>query len=229
MLDKIKTVYKWIDSLNSSVKSVIILVFFILGSQDFIVSNIKNVIAEQEKKEIIHKKSAQRYARAITPEINRCLQTILDKDQYASNILLLNYHNSISSSHGLSYLYITAIVEKRKGLEAKSCISCWKELEYMTYGEEFDKINNNNILRMDSIEGCYEQFPNLSYLVQRSRFKTAAFYPIKLHDNPVGMLVVLYKTPRPDWHEYYPKYLAQSIIEIAEYLDYDEYLINKQK
>lgn len=95
---------------------------------------------------------AEEYTRVITPYINDYCQRILDLDANATNVILLNYHNTLVSTNGLSYRYLTSIAEKRRGLETKSCLKIWKELDYINYGEELESINRNNYLTIDDIE-----------------------------------------------------------------------------
>lgn len=90
----------------------------------------------------------------------------------------MNYHNTLVSTHGLSYRYLTSLTEKKRGLNTKSCLRIWKELEYINYGEEIEKINDNKSLRMDSIPKYETVLPNLVELLYRSNAVSAAFYPL---------------------------------------------------
>jgi hypothetical protein len=128
----------------------------------------------------------------IAPSINAYIEKILIRDKDASNVILMNYHNTLMSTHGLSYRYLTSLTEKKRGLETKSCLRIWKELEYINYGEEIEKINESRSLRIDSIPGYIKTLPNLSELLQRSNAKSAAFYPLEGIEGPVGMLIVIY-------------------------------------
>ena len=62
-------------------------------------------------------------------------------DPNADNVILLNYHNTLLSSNGLSYKYLTGICESFQGPDSKPCMQEWKELDYINYGEEIQKIN----------------------------------------------------------------------------------------
>lgn len=101
----------------------------------------------------------------ITPIINSDMEYILDHDEEASNVLLLNYHNTVTSTHGLSYRYLTSLTEKRRGIETSSCIRIWKELEYINYAEELERINSNKFLKVDSLAQYERTFPNLTELL----------------------------------------------------------------
>lgn len=68
------------------------------------------------------------------------MDAILKGDKDASNVLLLNYHNTLNSTHGLSYRYLTALTERRRGYDTKARIKLWADLEYMNYGEEIELI-----------------------------------------------------------------------------------------
>lgn len=106
------------------------------------------------------------------------MEKILIRDKDASNVILLNYHNTLTSTHGLSYRYLTSLTEKKRGLSTKSCLRIWKELEYVNYGEELERINESRSLRMDSIPKYSSTLPNLTELLQRSNAVSAALYPL---------------------------------------------------
>ena len=47
----------------------------------------------------------------ITPKVQSILEDVIEKDESATNVLLLNYHNTLISSHGLPYKYLTGLCE----------------------------------------------------------------------------------------------------------------------
>ena len=87
----------------------------------------------------------------IASELNGHVESILKQDLDATNVILLNYHNNVTSTNGLSYRYLTALTEKKRGFDTRSCIRVWKELEYINYEDELIKINRNGYLELDSL------------------------------------------------------------------------------
>lgn len=133
----------------------------------------------------------------------------------------MNYHNSLVSTHGLSYRYLTALTEKKRGLNTRSCLRIWKELEYTNYGDEIEKINESKSLRMDSIQQYSTSLPNLTELLQRSKAKSAAFYTLSGVDGPVGMLIVIYPVRKEYNLGYYQSIIAPSLQPLTTWLDYN--------
>lgn len=167
------------------------------------------------------KTKAEEYTKMITPQVNQRVSQILESDKEISNVLLLNYHNTISSTHGLSYLYLTTLTEKVRGLDTETCYNLWKELNYIYYGEEFEKIHNNNYLIVDSIPQITRNFPKLSKLLLISEAKSAAFYPIEGINQPIGMIVILYKITKKYDDNYYPQCISSNIQVLSSLLDYN--------
>lgn len=218
--NKLKELYLLINRINPNLKTaiIVILVGVILGGD--LKFYIRDVISESYQQEIREKQIAEDYTETIAPLINQYVQTILSLDKDATNVLLLNYHNTLTSSHGLSYRYLTTITEKRRGIETKNCFRIWRELEYIHYEDEIEKINSNQFLRMDSIEPYAKSFPNITDLLEVSNAKAAAFYPIQGISSPVGMIVILYNKPKDYYLGYYNKVIARQIQPIAALLDY---------
>lgn len=133
----------------------------------------------------------------------------------------MNYHNTLVSTHGLSYRYLTALTEKKRGLDTKSCLRIWKELEYINYGDEIERINANKSLRMDSIPEYSSRLPNLVELLQRSNAKSAAFYPLTGVEGPVGMLIVIYPIKKQYYLGYYQSVISPSLQPLTTWLDYN--------
>ena len=149
------------------------------------------------------------------------MNAILKGDKDASNVLLLNYHNTLNSTHGLSYRYLTAITERRRGYDTKARIKLWTNLEYMNYGEEIELINDNQFLRMDSIQSYFRTFPNLCTLLEECNAKSAALYPLMGLKDPKGMIVILYKNKKQYHLGYYNSVIAPYAQRISILLDYN--------
>lgn len=219
-LSRLETIYSWINRIDSNTKTVIIIVLTMLclgvGFKDYthlILKDYTKVV--QQEKEL-----AEEYTKMITPFVNSNIEAILREDRDAYNVILLNYHNTLTSTHGLSYRFLTALTERRRGLETKTAIRYWKELEWMNYGDEIERINENGFLRMDSISKYEKTFPSLVDLLQRSSAKSAAFYPIMGIDNPVGMVILIYHEEKKYYLGYYNSVISEYIQPLATLLDY---------
>lgn len=178
LLSRLETIYNWINNLNPNLKTVIIIILSIIVIEISFSGHSKLILQDYKEQVRKDKYLAEEYTKIIAPSINEYIEKILNRDRDASNVLLLNYHNTLVSTHGLSYRYLTSLTEKKRGLNTKSCLRIWKELEYINYGEEIEKINDNKSLRMDSISKYSDILPNLVELLYRSNAVSAAFYPL---------------------------------------------------
>lgn len=220
--EKFEAIYNTINKLGPNTKSIIIILLAIIC----VIFSTKNLtmqaLQEYHSQQIEDKMLAEEYTRVITPYINDYCQRILDLDANATNVILLNYHNTLVSTNGLSYRYLTSIAEKRRGLETKSCLKIWKELDYINYGEELESINRNNYLTIDDIEQIKNVIPNLYELLSLCGAKSAAFYPIRGIDSWVGMIIVLYPEDKVYPIAYYRNVIMPIIQPLAVLLDYNE-------
>lgn len=220
-LSKLQTIYNWIDNLNPNIKTIIIIILSVLVIEVCFSNHTKAVIDDYSEKQHHDKQLAEKYTETITPYIINYCDRILLQDKEASNVILLNYHNTLTSSNGLSYRYLTAIAERRRGFNTKNCIRIWQELDYINYGEELNKINQNNYLRIDSTDLYQKTLPNLVELLKLSNAHSAAFYSIRGVDNYVGMIVVLYPNHKFYHLGYYPTVITPSAQPLAILLDYN--------
>ncbi len=201
---------------------VVICLFPIIRNQ--IIKGIDNVVNDKEKLEKIEKTKQEQYVVDITPEIMHTLQNIMSHDFSASNILLMNYHNTLISSNGLPYKYLTTIREEIGPGGDGSVINAWKELDYMNYGEEIIKINNSKFLFFNDINRMQTSLPKFYFLVRQGNFKSAAFFPIVGVNSYVGILVILYKDEKDEiTTEYLQKTVFADIQRLSTLLDYDYY------
>lgn len=174
------------------------------------------------EQENLEKIEAERYTERVTPIINTQIQYILMSDPEASNVILLSYHNSNHSSQGFSYKYITYLTEKVRDVEDMYGEE-FKELSYVSYGEEFSKIHNSKYLITNDILTLKESFPKLYRKIKLCNASAVAFYPIEGVAEPVGMIVVLYKS-KPTYNlEYYMKVFSPRIQRLAILLDYNQF------
>lgn len=220
-LSRLEAIYGWINNLGPNVKTTIIIVLSVIVVETSFRGHTKLILQDYTEQVQQEKYLAEEYTKIISPSINEYIERILVQDKDASNVILLNYHNSLVSTHGLSYRCLTALTEKKRGLDTKSCLRIWKELEYTNYGDEIEKINENKSLRMDSIQQYSTSLPNLVELLQRSNAKSAAFYRLSGIDGPVGMLVVIYPMKKEYYLGYYQSIIAPSLQPLTTWLDYN--------
>lgn len=220
-LSRLEAIYGWINRIGPNTKTVIIIVLTIVCIEINFRDRTKLILKDYSELVQEDKQLAEEYTKIITPTVNGYIEDILSKDRDASNVLLLNYHNTLTSTHGLSYCYITTLTEKKRGLETKSCARIWKELEYIKYGDEIERINDNEYLRMESIHEYATTFPNLYEILQYSNTKSAAFYPIVGDRGAIGMIVVLYPQPKQFYLGYYNQVISFPIQKLAALLDYN--------
>lgn len=222
MLEQIILIWEWLKKLSPEFIRVlcIALVLWIIGN--YTISGVKDIFKEHTKSEEVLKKQREQYTVDITPNVNSKIKDIMSKDTLATNVILLNYHNTLLSSHGLSYKYLTSICEQFKGMETKPCSEFWKELDYMNYGEEIHKINNNSYMLIYNNYETQKTFPKFAYLLERSGFKAAAFYPLQGVNGAVGMIVIGYPDePTKVSVDYVRTVIAPNIQPLSTLLDYD--------
>lgn len=220
-LSRLEAIYGWINNLGPNVKTIIIIVLSVIVMETSYRGHTKLILQDYTEQVQQEKYLAEEYTKIIAPSINEYIERILVQDKDASNVILLNYHNTLVSTHGLSYRYLTALTEKKRGLDTKSCLRIWKELEYIYYGDEIAKINDNKSLRMDSIQGYASKLPNLVELLRRCDAVSAAFYPLSGVDGPVGMLVVIYPIKKQYYLGYYQTTISPSVQPLTTWLDYN--------
>ena len=226
MLQKFISLWNTINNLGPTTKTLIIFIFSLLilfgGIKNYTDHTIQKYV--QDTKE--EKQLSEEYTKTITPIVNRYLKDIINQDKEVTNVILLNYHNTITSSNGLSYSYLTSIVEQKRGFDTRSCLRIWKELEYINYGVEFEKINSVRVLQMEDIDKYKQSLPNLVELLQISEAKSAAFYSLQGTDGAVGMLLVIYKTDKIYPKDYYQEIISPTLYPLTGLLDYNS---NKDK
>ncbi len=216
----LKKCWNFIDRLNDQTKTFIIIICIIL----FINLHNKN-LSESILTDYFYKlekidRDADKYTMKVSPKINECINSIQRDDSDCFNVLLLNYHNSKKSLQGISYLYLNCIVESPKGINDNYIKQYWKDLEYMYYQDELSKIHNQGYLRIENIDSIKYTFPKLREKLIMSEAKSAAFYPIEGIDNPIGMIVVLYRKPKIYSLGFYNRYISPQIQRLSTLLDY---------
>lgn len=222
ILDRLESVYNWINKLGPNIKTVIIILLGVAILQINFTQTLKDVLEQHQTNINDEKGEAEDYTISIAPKLNSYVEDILEHDSRATNVLLLNYHNNETSTNGLSYRFLTALTEKKRGFETRSTIKIWQELAYINYEDEVRKINRNGYLELNKIEDGYRNFPKLSELFVASGAEAAGFYPIMGIDGPIGAIVVLYGSTMNHPKDYYEKAIAPYIQPIGVLLNYND-------
>lgn len=228
ILDFLQKLYTFVSKLSSDTKNfVIIIMFFIISILAY--EDLGDKIAKQTVQTSVETKlRAEEYSMEMTPKINSIARQIVLSDGDVCNVILMSYHNTQTSSQGFSYRYITGLTEEGTWEHTKSYFSNWRELSAINFGDELAKIHRLKYLRVDSVDAMKTEYPKLYYQVKDSEAQSAAFYPIERRDSPVGMIVILYKGVKQYDLGYYIKTIKPHVEELADILDYMDYL-NKQK
>lgn len=214
--------FNWVDGFSSQTKTIIIILCILFFVVLFVGQNTKAYLKERFNIEQTEKEKQEMYLEKAAPQINDFVQDIIEKDTLISNVLLLNYHNTLISSNGLAYKHLTAITEKFRGLDNNPCIDDWPELPYINYIQEVKKINQTTYTIWERNDENRVNFPNFSYRLKKADAQYAVLYPIKGVDENVGMLIVIYKNEIPTIDtSYYHKVIASSISRLAILLDYN--------
>ena len=229
-LEFLKVIYDWLKKQSPEVVRLVCIILILWVFGHYTASGVRSVISSSKTIEKQDKQDREQYVVDITPQVNRLVQNILNVDPNADNVVLLNYHNTLLSSNGLSYRYLTAIREQFQGRDSKPCIHEWKELDYLNYGEEIQKINAQKYMILEDDDAGLRDFPKFVWVMHNSGIKIACFYPIIGVKGPVGMLVIGYRgIQTPIDLEYFRRVIYPTIQPLASFLDYDNrYCKNKK-
>ena len=224
LINAIKWLWKCVNSLHPETRSLIIIVLFgcVLYSQ--ITESTANLIKEKFQEEVEYNKKAEEYSMTTSIELNHQIQLISEKDQNASTVLLLNYHNNTQSLQGYKYLYLSCLTEAQKCLDCPSILQQWNRIDYIYYADELAKIHRQECLQINDIDEMPNQFPKLYRLVKGNDIGSLAFYTIEGQNSAIGMVVVFYKEKNQCNKNPY-KLILPHIQKLAILLDYD----NSQK
>lgn len=219
-LDTITSAFKQIDKIPGVIKTFIIVILFGVLLINYIKTQNERILRQYTLFTEIKEQKAEEYTLATASDINNCINDIAIKDTAAYNVLLLSYHNTQKSLQGYRYLFLNCLTEKPKGLEGETLKEYWTNLEYIYYEDELSKIHNQEYLRISNIEKIRSTMPKIYKRLKMSGAKAAAFYTIEGVKNPIGMIVVLYNTPKTYYVGYYPEVVAHDIQKLAVILDY---------
>lgn len=219
-LDTITSVFRWIDRIPSTIKTVIIVVLFGILTVNYIKTQNEDIIRQYMHFTEMTEQKAEEYTLETASDINRYVGDIAKKDTAAYNVILLSYHNTQKSLQGYRYLYLNCLTEKPRGIEAEPLREYWTNLEYIYYEDELSKIHNSEYLRIKDIESIKTTMPKLYRKLKLSGAKSAAFYTIEGMRSPIGMIVVLYDHTKEYHLGYYMEVISSDIQKLAVLLDY---------
>lgn len=220
ILEILSKVYSFISGLGSNTKNLIIIIMFFIISILSYKDMGDRILDGSAKYNIELKEKAENYSKQMTPTIREHIYHILLNDPDASNVILLSYHNTQTSSQGFSYRYITGLLEEARWDKTEPYIDNWRELSAINYGNELDKIHKIGYLRIDSLEGIKTDYPKLYFKLKECNVKSAGFYPIHSRNNQVGMILILYKNYKQYDLGYYMRTLSPCIGELYGILNY---------
>lgn len=215
-----KTIWNFVDSLNTQTKTLIIFIIAVLGFLQYSKYLNENIIVDFIKKTEQMEQKADKYTIKIAPKIQDCIKYIQKEDTDCYSVLLLNYHNSKKSIQGIRYLYLNCIAESSKGIYDSPLKQFWSELEYIYYQDELSRIHNQGYLRINNVDDVKQSFPKLYSQLKISGAQSAAFYPIEGIDSSIGIIVVLYKHKKQYNLGYYNSIISPQIQKLSTILDY---------
>ena len=224
-LEFLNAIYSWLKKQSPEVVRLVCIALLLWIFGNYTATGVKRVLNNSKNTERQDKYEREQYTVDITPEVNGYIQNVLNFDANATNVILLNYHNTLLSTNGLSYKYLTAICEKFQGEDSRPCMKEWKELDYLNYGEEIQKINASKYIMLEDDDKCMRQFPKFVWVMHNSGIKVACFYPIIGVHEPVGMLIIGYHDKVTDVDlEYIRRLIYPTVQPLASLLDYNAHI-----
>lgn len=220
ILHYIKETWRAINRIHPETRTLIIVLLFGYVLYLQINRSTYNIVSQRSEYTIQQEKEAEQYTKDTAIEVNRHVRLISHKDNDAFDVLLLSYHNSKSSLQGYKFLYLSCIAESPKSLDVPLIGSQWNNLDYIYYVDELEKIHNQEIVIMSDIDNMKQNLPKLYRLVKQSDAEAASFYVIEGKNNPIGIVVCLYKNNKFCKADK-AKIIMPSIQKLAILLDYE--------
>lgn len=211
MLHRLEQIWRWIHKLPSSTKTLIIIILLFLYMPTLVVK-YQGIQVNKARIE------AEDYSMKTGPMINARLYNILNADQKASNVILMNYHNTKENPEGYSFKYLSALGEASRDIDLRQNFI---DLDYIVYSTEIMRVHNRGYIRCDSIQELKEDFPKLYEKLVNTDIQACAIYPIKGLDRALGLVLVLYKEKPNFYLGYYMEVINKPLQEIASILDYN--------
>lgn len=223
ILDFFKNTQKVVSDLPSETKTIIILILLGFTLHPLYKEYYENTIIECIGKAFHNQKEQtlkeEDYGFKYAPYVAQCIDNIKEKDSSCSNVLLLSYHNTKHSLQSFSYIYLDCIRESVKDQTDDYVGDYWQSLQYINYQEELDKINDISYLQVNDIQKMKYTFPRLYKKLVQSNAKAVGIYPIEGIRNPIGLIVVIYNTPKEYSNDYYTKVISPQIQKLSTILD----------
>ena len=216
----IKKIWEFLNKISPNNRNLIIILLmgYIFYSQ--INDSTRQLIINGIEKNIKSEKKAEQYTKDTAIEINRQVRLIADEDQSAFDVLLLSYHNNTQSLQGYKYLYLSCLAEAPRTLDTPLLKQQWNNIDYIYYADELSRIHAQSFVQFKDIESMGEYLPKLYHLVKASDAKSISFFTIEGANEPLGLIVILYK----EYYHYdlnYPKKILPSLQKLAVLLDYE--------
>lgn len=216
-----KVIWEVINKMHPETRSLIILALFgyVLYSQ--INKSTQDIVNQKTEQTDTDERKAEEYSKNTAIEVNRHVRLIAHKDPDAFDVLLLSYHNSKSNLQGYKFLYLSCITEAPKSIDIPLVGHQWTNLDYVYYVDELEKIHNQEIVNISNIDSMKYNLPKLYRLLKSSEAKSASFYVVEGKNNPIGIVVTLYKEVNTSNIDK-DKIVMPSIQKLAILLDYDQ-------
>ena len=224
LLVKLQKLWSMIDQLPSALKTILIIALFLIinftGVKRISDISIKNYITETKEE----KRKQEEYTRNNAVMINNELTMIMKSNENVTNVMWVSYHNSTESLNGLSYLYLSVISEVQKDISYKSM---WKDMDYIHYSEELERIHSRGFLMID--DGSTTDFPRFKKRLDLCDVKHAAFFPINGVSEHIGMIIIFYKDCEYYNIKDFQKDILPHINKLSILLDYDSVKKKREK
>lgn len=223
ILDCLKKLWNFVSNLTSETKTIIIFILLILCLnpiyREYYEHTLIKSIGEAFNKQKEQTLKEEDYGFKYAPYVAQCIDNIKDKDTDCSNVLLLSYHNTKHSLQSFSYIYLDCIRESVKDQSDDYVSDYWQSLQYINYQEELNKINDITYLQVDNINKIKYSFPRLYKKLLQSNAQAVGIYPIEGIRNPIGLIVVIYDSPKKYADDYYKKVISPQIQKLSTILD----------
>lgn len=196
LLAWLSKLWNLVDKMNSTLKNLIIIVLVGIAIVQYNEYTSEQVLQKQEQIKIEKNIESEQRTIRIASQISECMKNIQKEAIGNYDVLLLSYHNSTHSLQGMSYVFLNCIQERASDYTVPSLAQYWRELDYIYYVDELQRIHDQGYLRIGNVEDIKESLPRLYRQLKICEAQSATFYAIDGAQMPAGVLVILYKEPR---------------------------------
>lgn len=222
LLDLGIKLWNLVDKMNSTVKTLIIVLLVGIGCVQYNKYTSEQVLERQEQIRIERNIESEKRTMMLASQISECVKSIQREAIGNFDVLLLSYHNSTHSLQGMSYLFLNCIQERAIDHTVPNLSQYWRELDYIYYVDELKRIHDQGYLRIGNVDDIKESLPRLYRQLMICEAKSATFYAIEGPHIPAGIVVILYKDVR-DVND------PGQINQITPYMQKLAFLLNDQK